>query len=70
MRIALLTDAWRPQVNGVVRTLTTACEIFERWGHEVCVVHPGLFSRTVPVPRYPEIRLSILPGGADQAPAR
>lgn len=56
-RIALCTDAWHPQVNGVVRTLSTVVEDLEARGHEVLVVHPGLF-RTMPCPRYPEIRLA------------
>jgi len=62
MRIALLTDAWLPQVNGVVRTLTETIGLLQEWGHEVLVVHPGLFKRTVALPRYPEVRLSVFPG--------
>ncbi len=61
MRIALATDAWSPQVNGVVRTWTRVIAELEAVGHEVRVMHPGLF-RTVAAPRYPEIRLAVLPG--------
>lgn len=61
MRIALVTDAWQPQVNGVVRTLNTTCQHLERAGHRMLVIQPGLF-RTVPCPTYPDIRLALLPG--------
>ena len=60
MRIALLTDAWRPQVNGVVTALTALVAELERAGHEVLVIHPGLFV-TVPCPTYREIRLAAAP---------
>jgi len=58
MRIALVTDAWAPQVNGVVRTLMTTCEALRRRGHVVMTVTPADF-RTIPCPSYPEIRLSL-----------
>jgi glycosyltransferase involved in cell wall biosynthesis len=58
--IALATDAWSPQTNGVVRTLSVTVAELERQGHVVDVVHPGAF-RTVPCPTYPEIRLAVLP---------
>ncbi|MGE0256145.1 MAG: glycosyltransferase family 4 protein [Alphaproteobacteria bacterium] len=61
MRVLLATDAWFPQVNGVVRTLSTTVGELQSMGHEVRVVHPGLF-RTVACPTYPEIRLALLPG--------
>ncbi len=62
MRILLATDAWFPQINGVVRTLSRVVEELQAQGHEVEVLHPGRF-RTVPCPTYPEIRLAVLPGG-------
>lgn len=62
-RIAIVTDAWRPQMNGVVRTLTTTCAILERRGHAVEVISPDLF-RSVPCPTYPDIRLAMAPPGA------
>jgi len=61
MRIAIVTDAWNPQVNGVVRTLTQTKGELEAMGHTVLMVTPLAF-RTLPCPTYPEIRLSVLPG--------
>jgi glycosyltransferase involved in cell wall biosynthesis len=63
MRIVLVTDAWKPQVNGVVKALTHLVDELEKMGHGVSVVHPGLY-RTVPLPTYQEIRLAI--GGLGQ----
>ncbi len=61
MKIALLTDAWAPQVNGVVRTWQQVIKECEKLGHTVEVVHPALF-KTFGAPKYPEIRLAIAPG--------
>ena len=58
MRIALVSDAWAPQVNGVVRTLMTTVEQLRAGGHEVDTITPDQF-RTVPCPSYPEIRLAL-----------
>ncbi len=58
MKIALVTDAWFPQINGVVRSLATTVEHLQSRGHEVEVVHPGQF-RSWPCPTYPEIRLAL-----------
>ena len=58
MRIALVTDAWAPQVNGVVRTLTTVTAELRRRGHEVEVISPDLY-RSLQCPSYPEIRLAL-----------
>ena len=60
MRIALVTDAWRPQTNGVVTTLTRTLEGLGRMGHVTLAITPEAF-RTLPLPTYPEIRLSVLP---------
>ena len=57
MRILLATDAWPPQVNGVVRTLTALIGELERLGHSATVLHPGLFAN-LPCPGYPEIRFA------------
>lgn len=58
MRIAIVTDAWNPQVNGVVRTLQSVRAELEREGHEVLVISPeGFYS--MPCPTYPEIRLAF-----------
>jgi len=59
MRILLVTDAWEPQVNGVVRTLTKTVSECKALGHEVEVIHPGLGYRSFPLPTYPEIRMCI-----------
>jgi 1,2-diacylglycerol 3-alpha-glucosyltransferase/glucuronosyltransferase len=61
MRILLVTDAWPPQVNGVVRTLQRVRQECEALGHEFEMVSPDQF-RTVPCPTYPEIRLALRPG--------
>lgn len=60
MRILIVSDAWHPQVNGVVRTLTKTVEGLLKRGHAVEVIGPGEFRR-VPCPTYPEIELAILP---------
>ncbi len=58
MRILIATDAWEPQVNGVVRTLqATARELASR-GHDVHMVTPDGFA-TIPLPTYPEVRLAV-----------
>jgi glycosyltransferase involved in cell wall biosynthesis len=62
MRITLVTDAWAPQVNGVVRTLTETKRELEVMGHAVTMITPRLF-RTLPCPTYPEIRLSLAGAG-------
>ncbi|EZP53485.1 glycosyltransferase family 4 protein [Sphingomonas sp. RIT328] len=61
MRIALVTDAWQPQVNGVVRTLTAIKREVEAQGHDLLVVSPDRFV-SLPCPSYPEIRLAIAGG--------
>jgi hypothetical protein len=61
MRIAIATDAWLPQVNGVVTTLRNTVTELERTGHTVKVITAdGL--RTFACPTYPEIRLAVAPG--------
>lgn len=57
MKIALITDAWAPQVNGVVTTLVALCDYLREAGHQVQVIHPGLF-KTRPCPGYPGIDLA------------
>jgi len=58
MRILLATDAWEPQVNGVVRTLSRTVAECRAMGHEVKIVSPDQF-KTIPCPTYPEIRLAL-----------
>lgn len=57
----LVTDAWQPQINGVVRTLGHTVEQLAKRNIKVTVIHPGLFS-TVPLPTYKEIKIALLPG--------
>jgi len=61
--IAIITDAWHPQVNGVVRTLSKTCEMLRQWGHEVTVISPDQYV-SIPAPSYPEIRLALSAPGA------
>jgi glycosyltransferase involved in cell wall biosynthesis len=62
MKILLVTDAWQPQVNGVVTTLVELVREVQTMGHEVTVLHPGQF-QTRPCPGYPGIDLALFPGG-------
>jgi len=66
VKIVIATDAWHPQINGVVRSLSMTVDCLRRMGHTVKVIEPGCF-RTVPCPTYPEIRLSL---GCSRAVAR
>jgi len=59
MKILIITDAWLPQVNGVVRTLEHVAAELEAGGHEVTLITPAGFY-TLPMPTYPEIRLSLV----------
>lgn len=58
MNLLIATDAWRPQVNGVVRTLETTAGELRRIGVGVTVLAPDAF-RTIPCPTYPEVRLTL-----------
>ncbi len=58
MKILIVTDAWEPQVNGVVRTLKMTRRELERLGHHVEIISPQGF-RAIPCPTYPEIRLAL-----------
>ena len=60
MRLALATDAWLPQVNGVVRSLSATLEELTRRGHAVETITPDRFL-TVPMPGYASIRLAMAP---------
>jgi glycosyltransferase involved in cell wall biosynthesis len=61
LRLLMVSDAWHPQVNGVVRTLATVAEELHAAGDIVEVIGPDRF-RTMPMPSYPEIRLALRPG--------
>ncbi len=57
-KMLLVTDAWAPQVNGVVRVQNAHIHALKSQGYEVIVVEPGQF-RTIHMPMYPEIRLAL-----------
>jgi glycosyltransferase involved in cell wall biosynthesis len=63
LRIAIISDAWHPQINGVVRTLDRTRQELEDQGHTVCMITPDLF-RSIPCPTYPEIQVALFPGRA------
>jgi hypothetical protein len=60
LRIMIVTDAWTPQVNGVVITLRNTIRALEDMGHVVGTITPDGF-RTMPCPTYPEISLALFP---------
>lgn len=61
MRIAIVTDAWHPQINGVVTTLTHTGDELRALGHDVFYLTPEAF-RTLPCPTYASVRLAVFPG--------
>ena len=63
MKILVATDAWHPQVNGVVRTLGHTAREASAMGATIEFLAPGEF-RTLPMPSYPEIRLALTGPGA------
>lgn len=60
-RILIISDAWEPQVNGVVRTYQHLTREWRAMGHEVQVIGPEEFT-ALPMPGYSEIRLALWPG--------
>lgn len=62
MKLMIVTDAWEPQVNGVVRTLKMTTRELQKLGHEVELLSPQGF-RTLPCPSYPEIELALAAKG-------
>ena len=56
--ILVATDAWHPQVNGVVRTLTMMAEAAKGFGVDVSFLTPQSF-RTFAMPSYPDLRLAL-----------
>ena len=65
MKILIATDAWLPQVNGVVRTLGHVAREARAFGADVEFLSPDLFW-TLPMPSYPEIRLALVPPGESE----
>ncbi len=61
MRILIVSDAWSPQINGVVITLRNTIRELEAEGHTVATITPDGF-KSLPCPTYPEIRLALFPG--------
>ena len=59
MKILLVTDAWKPQMNGVVRTLSTTVEECEKSGHSVEIIAPSDGFWTMPLPTYPDIKIAL-----------
>lgn len=59
-RLALVTDAWKPQTNGVTHTLVKLVQSLRARGTEVLVLSPE-GHRTVALPSYPEIRMACDP---------
>lgn len=66
MKIAIVSDAWRPQVNGVVTTLGKTVALLEQMGHTLRCITPEQF-RTFPCPTYPSIRLALKPAAGVRA---
>ena len=58
MNITIVTDAWLPQINGVVRTLMATRDQLTLMGHRVSIIAPDGY-RSLPCPTYPEIRLTM-----------
>lgn len=61
MKILIVTDAWYPQLNGVVRTYEYLRHELETMGYTVKIIGPSDFKWTIPTPGYPEIRLALFP---------
>ncbi len=61
MRILIASDAWYPQINGVVRTLSAIVDELSALGYVMEVLGPDRFP-TVPMPSYPEVRIAVAPG--------
>ena len=61
MRITIVTDAWAPQVNGVVTTIRNTVRCLKEFGHDVSTITPDRFSRRRRCPGYHEIELSLFP---------
>lgn len=58
-RIVIVTDAWEPQVSGVVTTLKKMVEFAEKNGYDIVIVHPGLFKRKFYSKLYLEIPFAV-----------
>lgn len=61
MKILIVTDAWHPQLNGVVRTYEYLFSELTAMGYEVKIIGPADFPKSMPMPGYDEIRLTLRP---------
>jgi len=61
LKILIVTDAWYPQINGVVRTYEYLRTELEEMGYTVKIIGPSDFPMTTPMPGYSEIRLTLFP---------
>lgn len=61
-KLLIVTDAWFPQVNGVVTVFDRISTLLRERGIEVSIVHPEMFKRAFPLPMYPEVPMVLLPG--------
>ncbi|GJL85063.1 MAG: glycosyl transferase [Micavibrio sp.] len=61
MRLLIITDAWHPQINGVVRTYEHLIKELETIGHQIEVISPTDFPLRIPLPGYSEIKLALAP---------
>jgi glycosyltransferase involved in cell wall biosynthesis len=59
LRVLMVTDAWKPQVNGVVHTLERLAETLAARGVQTEFLTPQNFKATVPLPTYPDIRIAL-----------
>lgn len=64
MKILIVSDAWHPQLNGVVRTYEYLMERLSAMGHSVRVIGPAEFRCVIPMPGYNEIKLALFTGRA------
>ncbi len=58
LKIAFITDAWHPQINGVVTTIDNTCKTLREQGNELLMITPDQFN-TIPCPSYPSIKLAV-----------
>lgn len=57
LKIAIVSDAYFPHVSGVATTIRATARELEKRGHTVRIISVADFTRTVPLPGYPEIKL-------------
>jgi glycosyltransferase involved in cell wall biosynthesis len=61
-KLLIITDAWFPQVNGVVTVFDRIASLLRARGVEVLIVHPEMFAHSFPLPLYPEVPMTLFPG--------